>query len=210
MDEQPAHGLVPPWINDYQAAGLDFAALDNEARENLARQRYREAGYSAENPLTLELRYNTSTPHRRLALAAAAMWRQVLGVRTTLRNEEWRVFVQNRRQRVITQVFRGGWIADVDDPLNFLQLFEGEGQLNWSGHRDPHFDHLLERARWTPGAVERASLLREAEQRLLDAHAIIPVYFYSSKHLVDPRLDGFVANPLDRHPSRHLSWRREQ
>jgi oligopeptide transport system substrate-binding protein len=210
MGEQPAFGLVPPWISDYKAARLEFASLGRDAREQLARQRYREAGYSDAEPLAIELRYNTSTPHRRLALAAAAMWRQVLGVRTTLRNEEWRVFVQNRRQRVITQVFRGGWIADVDDPLNFLQLFEGQGQLNWSGHRDVQYDGLLEHARWNSEPGERAALLREAEQRLLDAHAIIPVYFYSSKHLVNPLLSGFEANPLDRHPSRHLSWKHRQ
>jgi oligopeptide transport system substrate-binding protein len=41
---------------------------------------------------------------------------------------------------------------------------------------------------------------------LLAAQAILPLYFYTSKHLVSPEVEGFEANPLDRHPSRFLRW----
>ena len=37
------------------------------------------------------------------------------------------------------------------------------------------------------------------------AHAVLPLYYYTSKHLVRPEVNGFQANPLDRHPSRFLS-----
>jgi oligopeptide transport system substrate-binding protein len=207
LGETPAYGLVPPGIDDYVPAHLDWSALSQDARSALARQRYREAGYSASHPLQIELRYNTSTPHRRTALAVAAMWREVLGVRTRLRNEEWKVFVQNRRQRVITQVFRGGWIGDVPDARNFLAAYGDDGALNWSGWRDREFSALLERADHAPSLTQRNAVLRSAEQRLLEAHAFVPLYFYTSKHLVDPRLDGFEPNLLDRHASRWLSWR---
>jgi oligopeptide transport system substrate-binding protein len=50
-------------------------------------------------------------------------------------------------------------------------------------------------------------LAAEAERLLLDDHAVIALYHYTSKHLVDPRLDGWIGNPLDRHPSRFLRWR---
>src|SRR5690606_40629574 len=124
-----------------------------------ARALYAQAGYSRERPLELELRYNTSTPHRRLALAVAAMWREVLGARVTLRNEEWKVFVGNRRQGVITQAFRGGWIADVDDARDFLQLFQSGGANNWSGFADPGFDALLAQADAAATLEERAAAL---------------------------------------------------
>ncbi|MEO5596235.1 MAG: ABC transporter substrate-binding protein, partial [Lysobacteraceae bacterium] len=163
------------------------------------------AGYSDARPLTIELRYNTSTLHRRLALAVAAMWRETLGVRTQLRNEEWKVFVQNRRQRTLTQVFRGGWIADVDDARDFLAAFASDGPLNWVGYRDPAFNALLHRADTSPDSADRNALLAQAEAHLLDKQAVIPLYFYASKHLVKPRVRGFVANPLDHHASRFLS-----
>jgi oligopeptide transport system substrate-binding protein len=204
LGEPPAYGLVPPGVAGYTPATLGWARATQAQREALARRRYAEAGYSAERPLEIELRYNTSTPHRRLALAVAAMWRDVLGARVRLRNEEWKVFVGNRRQRAITQVFRGGWIADVNDPRNFLDNFRAGSASNWSGYNDPAFTTLLDAADAAPTLAERAAHLRAAEARLLQAHAVIPLYFYTSKHLVRPEVQGFEPNPLDRHPSRFL------
>ncbi len=207
LGESPAWGVVPPGVADYTPPLPAQAACAQAGREARARDLYAGAGYGPANPLRMELRYNTSTPHRRMALAVAAMWRQVLGVHTTLRNEEWKVFVQNRRQRVITQVFRGGWIADYDDPMSFLEGFDGDGPLNWTGFRDARFSELLAAARAEPDRARRSALLADAESRLQAAHAVVPLYHYTSKHLVDPRLDGWIGNPLDRHPSRFLRWR---
>jgi oligopeptide transport system substrate-binding protein len=205
LGEMPAHGIVPPGIAGYVPARTAWSPLDQPAREALARRLYRQAGYSARRPLVIELRYNTSTPHRRMALAVAAMWRQVLGVQVRLRNEEWKVFVGNRKQRVITQVFRGGWIGDVPDARNFLAAFGSDGPLNWTGFDDAGFRERLARADAARSEAARNAWLRAAEQRLLNADAVVPLYFYTSKHLVDPRVRGWQANALDRHGSRWLA-----
>ncbi|GAB2489350.1 peptide ABC transporter substrate-binding protein [Arenimonas alkanexedens] len=204
LGETPAFGLVPPGVADYTPASLGWGRATQTQREALARRRYAEAGYGPERPLEVELRYNTSTPHRRLSLAVAAMWREVLGAKVRLRNEEWKVFVGNRRQKVITQVFRGGWIADVDDARNFLDGFRADSPANWTGYDDAHFTALLDAADLAPTLAERAALLRQAETQLLSAHALVPVYFYTSKHLVRTEVQGFEANALDRHPTRFL------
>jgi oligopeptide transport system substrate-binding protein len=206
MGEQPAYALVPPGTAEHTPQRAGFADLQREERLALARARYAEAGYGPERPLVIELRYNTSLAHRRTALAVAAMWREVLGANTRLVNEEWRSFVVTRRQRVITEVFRGGWFADVDDALDFLGRYAGEQPLNTLGLRDPEYDRLIEAARAAQGAARRA-LLEQAERRLMDAHALIPLYVYTSKRLVHPDLAGFEDNVLDRHPSRFLYWR---
>lgn len=207
LGETPAYGIVPPGIPGYAPAKLHWADWDQPRREARARALYRAAGYGPAQPLTIELRYNTSTPHRRLALAVAAMWRDVLGARVRLRNEEWKVFVQNRRQRAITQVFRGGWIGDVADARNFLVAFANDGALNWPGYDDAGYRARFERAETARSDAARNAWLRAAETRLLHGHAMIPLYFYTSKHLVSDRIEGFVANPLDRHPSRWMRAR---
>ena len=69
LGETPAYGIVPPGIPGYTPAALPWAAQTQAWREARAKALYRAAGYSETRPLTLELRYNTSTPHRRLALA---------------------------------------------------------------------------------------------------------------------------------------------
>ncbi len=205
--ETPAYGIVPPGIPGYDAAKIHWADWDQSRREARAKALYRAAGYSEANPLMLELRYNTSTPHRRLTLAVASMWRDTLGVRVRLRNEEWKVFVQNRKQRAITQVFRGGWIGDVADARNFLGAFADDGALNWPGYDDARYRALFAKADAARTEAARNAWLRAAETRLLHAHALIPLYFYTSKHLVSPQVNGFEANPLDRHASRWLQLR---
>ncbi|HEX5693457.1 MAG TPA: peptide ABC transporter substrate-binding protein, partial [Arenimonas sp.] len=150
LGEQPAFGLVPPGVAGHDSPVPQAATWTQARREARARELYARAGYSKDKPLQVELRYNTSTPHRRLALAVAAMWREVLGARVTLRNEEWKVFVGTRRQKVITQVFRGGWIADVDDARNFLENFRTGSAANWTGYSDAGFEALLDAADAAP------------------------------------------------------------
>jgi oligopeptide transport system substrate-binding protein len=205
LGETPAYGIVPPGIAGYTPAAMTWASTPQAQREAHARALYRHAGFSEHNPLVIELRYNTSTPHRRLALAVAAMWRQTLGVQVRLRNEEWKVFVQNRKQRAITQVFRGGWIGDLPDARNFLAAFGSDGPLNWIGYDDAGYRQRLARADAAHSETARNAWLRAAEQRLLNDNAAIPLYFYTSKHLVSERVRGFEPNALDRHASRWLS-----
>lgn len=202
--EQPAYALVPPGTADYLPVALKWSKIPQTQRENLARQKLHEAGIDKNKTLEIELRYNTSTPHRRLSLAVAAMWRDVLGIKVRLRNEEWKVFVNNRKQKTITQVFRGGWIADVNDPRNFLSNFQSGNVVNWSGYNDKQYDALMQQADQASTQRQRAALMQQAEIRLLSEHAVMPVYFYVSKHLVSPQVQGFEANLLDHHPSRFL------
>ncbi len=201
--EVPAWGLIPPGMPGWpEAVGRDSGTRTEHIAE--AQRLYRQAGYGPRRPLTVELRFNTSLAHRRMAAAVAAMWREHLGVRTRQVNEEWKVFVANRRQGRITEVVRGGWIADWRDAANFLQLFESDSPLNYTGWRDAEFDRLMAAAAGSEGEA-RLDHLRQAEARLLDQQVIIPLYYYVSRHLVKPEVAGFEDNVMDIHLSRWLS-----
>lgn len=202
--EKPAFGLVPPGLGEYQPAEMEEAALSQEQREARARELFVRSGAGDSGPLRLQLRYNTSGIHRRMAVAVAAMWKQVLGVQTELINEEWKVFVNNRRLGVVTEVFRGGWIADYADPTSFLDLFRGGSELNFTFFADPAYDKLLEKAGDASGS-ERLELLQRGEALLLREMPAIPLYYYVSRHLVNPGVRGFVDNVRDVHLSRYLS-----
>ena len=156
----------------------------------------------------LELRYNTSGVHRRVAVAVSAMWKQVLGVLTELINEEWKVFVNNRKMGVVTEVFRGGWIADYADPSSFLDLFIGGNSLNTSFYANPVFDQLMKSAEQV-GGKQRTNLLQQGEALLMQDMPVIPLYYYVSRHLVNPRVTGFSDNVRDIHLSRYLGLETE-
>jgi oligopeptide transport system substrate-binding protein len=201
--ELPAWSIVPPGINDYQPQAFEGSELDQEARELEAKRLYKEAGYGDNQPLLIELRYNTSSQHRKIALAVSSMWRQVLGVNTQLVNEEWKVFVNNRRQGVLTQVFRGGWIADYADPTSFLDLFRSDNDLNTTFYKNERFDRLMDQAAVLQGAA-RMQRLQRAEAEMLKDMPVIPLFFYVSRHLLKQTVTGYRPNVRDIHLSRYM------
>jgi oligopeptide transport system substrate-binding protein len=197
MGEQPAYRLLPAAMTGEASAVIDQASREQQARDLLK-------GVQLPENFALELRYNTSLLNRRLMLAVSVMWEQVLGIKTVLRQEEWKVFVQNRRAKRITQVFRMGWNADLADPLDFLETFAVDSSLNSTGFQSDAFNAALQQARIALTPAERQQHALRAEQILLEADAILPLFSYTGKHLVSSKLRGYTATPLDHHPSRLL------
>ncbi len=202
--EQPSFALVPPGIDGYVPFSPEYADWTQEERDHEARRLYEQAGYSEEQPLRVEIRYNTSENHKKIALAVASMWKQTLGVHATLVNEEFRVFLQNREQKVITQVFRVGWISDYNDPYSFLELFRTGYGRNDYGYSNSTFDALLDEAGTERVRARRERLMFEAERTLMSDHVIIPIFTYVTKRLVDPHLKGWRNNVLDHHPTQNM------
>ena len=202
--EQPSYALVPPGIDGYVPAVPAYADLTQVQRNEEARRLYELAGYSNENPLRIEIRYNTSENHKKIALAIASMWKQALGINSTLVNEEFRVFIQNRQQKIVTQVFRAGWVSDYNDPYSFLELFRTDDGRNDYGYFNPTFDALLNEAGTERVRARRERLMFEAERVLLADTAIIPIYSYVTKRLVDRHLRGWQNNVMDHHLTRYM------
>lgn len=203
--EKAAYGWIPPGVSNYQAMTFSYANKSAADRHATARRLYAEAGYSEANPLQVEIRYNTSESHKNIALAVQEMWREVLGVKTTLINEEFRVLLANMLARENTQVFRSSWSGDYNDAHSFLSVMESGNPSNLPGFRDKNYDSLLSRAAIQMNPEVRRLYLEEAESKLLAEHPVIPIYFYVSKHLVSSRVVGWQDNVLDYHYSQHLS-----
>ncbi len=201
--EIAAYGFVPP-VDDYSGQRVEWAGWTQAERDAEARRLYREAGYSEDNPLTVELLYNTDQSHKRVVGALAALWKQTLGVRTRLLNQEWKVFLASREQKIITQVFRSGWIGDYNDPYTFAQLMHSKNGQNDPGYRSAAYDALLDRAASEPDLVRRRALMETAERQLLADMPIIPIYFYVSKRLVKPWVGGYTSNIMDHHHSKDV------
>jgi oligopeptide transport system substrate-binding protein len=202
--ELPAYSWVPPGVMHYQAqptVDLNWSAQQRMAK---ARQLYQQAGYSAEKPLKLELLYNTSENHKRIALAVAAMWKDVLGVETELINEEWKVFLDHRKHLDQTQVIRGGWIADFNDAWSFAELLQSYNTMNNTGYANSKYDQLLSAASVESDLDKRQQLLQQAERILLQDVPIIPIFFYVSKSLIKPNIKGVEGNVMDHHYTKNL------
>ena len=203
--ETAAYAWVPAGIAGYAPQQPEWAQWPMPQRLAEARRLYAAAGYSGERPLELELRYNTGDNHKRVALAVAWMWKQALGVKTRLVNEEFKVYLQNRRHRQVTQVFRADWIGDYADAASFAERMQSTSGLDDTGYASPRYDGLVAQARVEGDPAARRALLEEAERILLEDQPVLPLYFYVSKRLVKPYVAGWQPNIMDHHYTRQLS-----
>lgn len=208
--EQPAWHFVPPGVTvsgvAYDPARPEYADWSQAERNEVAASLFAGAGYGPAQPLSIDLHYASSDENRRLAAALQSMWQAALpGLRVTLHNKEFRVLLAENRRGDLDGLFRASWIADYDDPAQFLSLLGSDSTANTTGFSDSRFDALLAAAAVTDEPGRRNALLRSAEALMLKQHPVLPLYFFVSKHLVSARVRGWRDNPLDLHYSRYLS-----
>ena len=201
--EIPAYSWTPR-VTGYTQQPPDWAGWTQERRNTEARRLFKESGHSEANPLTIQILYNTSENHKRIAVAIASMWKQMLGVETKLLNQEWKVFLETRKQKTMPGVARNGWIGDYNDAYSFTQLLASDNEQNDSGFANDEYDALLDRAAVEPDMQKRAEFMEAAERLMLEEQPIIPIYFYVSKHLIKPWVGGFEANIMDHHYTKNF------
>lgn len=202
--EAPAYSWVPDGTANYEPRRFSYANLTPAERHQKAKQLFREAGFSEEDPLTIELRYNSSNTHQRIAVSVQAMWQGVLGIETVLINETFQVMLANIRQKEMIQVFRLNWTGEYNDAHSFLSVLESDNPSNLTSYESAEYDSLMDRAAMQTDPEHRKVFLAEAEAVMLNDHPLIPLYFYVNKSMVGERVDGWGDNVLNYHYSQHL------
>jgi len=197
--ESPVDSLIPPGLPGYDPASM--GPSDPEA----ARQLLTEAGFPGGNGLpVLELLYPHTAATADFCAAVAETWRRELGLSIRLVNQAFEVYLDSTISGRY-DVSWGSWIGDYLDPSTFLEAFLSGSGNNRTGWADPVYDELVGRAAGLSDSAERATLYRQAEQRLLDDAPIAPLFQRRNIQLVSPRVQGFVDNLLDVHPLRDLA-----
>ena len=204
--QTPAYGLVPPGTWNYDRQSWRWSSASDADRIAQARSLYSAAGYSTSIPLHLRCLINEGSGIKAVAIAVASMWKETLGIDTELTTEEYRVFLNSRKETSRWDVVRLAWTADYNDAGNFLETFRSNSPNNDPGYVNARYDSLLDAAAMTADVAERKGKLEEAERLMLSDYPIIPIYFYSTKRLIKPYVKGAKANPLNRLYSKHLHF----
>ena len=194
-DQLPALSFTPkgmPGWDVYNKSSLLKPTADLEAAKKLLA----EAGYPDGQGLPeIVIYYNTSEGHQALATAVQEQWRQI-GVKATLKNMEWKQyldFVQNNDE---VMVYRMGWVADFADAYNFLDVLRGGGGNNFTRWANAEFDKGLADALQAADDKARYEIYSKMEQILQDEMPVIPVYWYTNPELVKSYVSGYEPNAL--------------
>ncbi|MCD7829474.1 MAG: peptide ABC transporter substrate-binding protein [Clostridiales bacterium] len=143
---------------------------------------------------------NNSDANVKIAEALQADFASI-GITMSIDQEEWNVFLETRKAGNF-DVAREGWIMDYNDPINMLEMWTTE-----SGNNDCQFgrddskaldwdvyDDLITQIRNTSDLAERAELMHDAEDMLMETWCVLPLYYYNDPYMMKSNCDGLVTN----------------
>jgi oligopeptide transport system substrate-binding protein len=201
----PAYSFVPPGIGGYETRTTDYSEKPQIDREDEAKKILAELGYGPDKPLKMEIRYNTSENHKNTAVAIQEQLKP-LGIEITLLNTDTKTHYGHLEQHGDFDVARAGWIADYKDPENFLALCKSGTGNNYAEYSNKEYDDLLAAAAAATDPGARMKSLSDAEAiGVARDLCVLPLLYYSYHNIVSPKIKGWEANVMDRHPTRFMS-----
>jgi oligopeptide transport system substrate-binding protein len=197
---EPATGFVPDGIAGpddktfREAEGPTMPEYDPQKAEELFKQGIKEVG---ENP-TIELLSEDDSLTKDFVTVMQSEFKK-MGMKLELKPVP---FAQRLKLEEDDdyQMSAQAWIADYDDPMTFLDLFESSSTYNTSiaGHyKNERYDQLISDAKKETDTAKRMDMLLEAEKLLVEEDAALaPWRFYGEAFLVNPDvISRFVRQP---------------
>jgi oligopeptide transport system substrate-binding protein len=167
---------------------------------------------------------NRNDQHRAVAVAIAAMWRNVLGIETEIMLRSWDEYEAALSAGDYDVARRSVVMQTVDEETNMLAMFDPD-RLSAATNAQTSDNSESAEAQTTPSprvetrgealtggealpnssaSPANAAQLILTEQQALKELPAIPIYFASSYALVKPYVAGFDANLLDAPSLQHV------
>ena len=190
-----ADGILPPNMPGYNKSrhGLNYDVA--KAKNLIASSKY--GSIANLPPITITVSgFGANIPE--FLGAIIQDWQQNLGVQVNVRLLEQEVFSQpSTLKQEVDEIFTSGWIADYPDPQNFLDnLFHTGSDYNSGDYTNPDSDAILDRAAVESDEATRLNLYQQAEQKLIDEAACLPLWFGTSYVLIKPYVKNYKLNAL--------------
>jgi oligopeptide transport system substrate-binding protein len=195
----PASGLVPKGMPGFDVINTHSPWAPPHANVEKAKQLMSEVAHPTEDVTVF---FNNAPGHREIAVAVQAMWHE-LGIDAEIKEQEWAQFLEflGPPPHESVDLYRGGWIGDYPDAINFLEVWTCDSGNQSSNFCDKEYDRLLDQARATPDDAARYRIYGQMEERLFGPDGsmpLIPFYWYTYPTLERTSVKGtFKLNLLN-------------
>jgi oligopeptide transport system substrate-binding protein len=206
LGQAPALTPLPDSLTLLGDAHLPLLADARQAQQFFS-QGLQELGLSLETFPPIVLSHSHIAGQRQLAEVIQNAWKEVLGVKVTLTGSEWNVFFSDLSHGKY-QV--GGCIKSAlfRDPIHHLELLQDKTHLyNVCRWENRSYQNLLQQARSATDIETRNTLLRSAEEILLEQMPVIPIYSEVYLYMIRPHIQGIVIHDLGHVDFKWAKWR---
>lgn len=186
------YALIPSGIpdaegNDFYEQGGKLITDDVKAAKEIMESK----GYSADNMLKIEYKYNNLATHKAVAEAMQNSLKEIY-VDLQLNGYEKEAFFGDRDAGNF-ELARHAMTADYLDPMCYLSMYVG---ASTSGNTvdDATFEQMVNEANQLSGQ-ERMDKMHEAEAYLIEEGYIIPLFGYTEPFLKVKNLTGITSSP---------------
>ena len=146
--------------------------------------------------LSITLHYPATDRNHKIAQAVQQQWNKAFDINISLASTEAQVLMDKMRQGTY-QISLGSWYADIQDPINFLEIFKSkENPTNQTFWQNAAYAELLDQSSLANDPAQRLQLMAEAEKVLIAAMPIAPLFHSSYNYLKKPGVNGVYFSPL--------------
>jgi oligopeptide transport system substrate-binding protein len=185
-------GIAGPGDETFrEAVGATQPEFDPAEAKTLFQKGVEELG---ENPAIELLAYDDSTS-RDIATFLQSQLQDNLGAKLNIKVQPFDRKLELEENGDF-QLSWQAWIADYNDPMTFLDLFESSSAFNTYEYSNPDYDRLISSAREELDQGKRMGMLEQAEKILVtDDAGCAPIFFQGQARLQKPYVTKYVNQP---------------
>jgi oligopeptide transport system substrate-binding protein len=188
-NQTPATGLVPV------SMGLQKHPYFKDADLMEAKRLFEQVGPEKQILAKMKLTYISSERTHLLAQTIQQQWFESFGIRVELEALERKVYY-DRISKGGYQLALGSWVADYNDPINFLEVFKFKSSGTNAQWENRDYIKLLDASASVSDQKERESLLARSEELLISEMPLIPIYHYTMLYVNNDDVKNAVLSPL--------------
>ena len=194
---QKATQFLPEVVNGYNP---DVTTYDYDPEK--AKALLEEAGYTADNPLTLTFNYpvNVSRPYMpdpEQIFTVLQTQLSDIGVKVNPVTDAWNPdYLDKITGTPDHGIHLLGWTGDYNDTDNFVGVFFGQKSAEW-GFDDPELFKKLQDARGVSSLEEQTPLYQEINEDVAQLIPGVPLAHPAPTLAFDPRVKSYPASPVN-------------